>query len=337
MPDRRTFLTLAAGATLAAPLACRGRGPLWDPSAVRRPERSPIAVLPAPRYDAAELVDTVRRGIAACAIDARRKRVVLKPNLVEFDPLGVINTHPVFVAAVVEAFRQEGADAVTVAEGPGHRRDMEYLLRASGLGEQLDDMGAAFVDLNHDRVRRRSLATRFTEFGELWLPETVLGADLFVSLPKLKTHHWAGVTLAMKNLFGIIPGAVYGWPKNPLHWAGLEQSIIDINAAIGVERFNIVDGITGMEGNGPIQGEAKDLGVLVFGADPVAVDATGARLMGLDPWKLGYLASAAEFLGNVGEDRIEMRGEALSRYRADFRVVDDFAHVRIDASAEVRD
>jgi len=330
VPDRREFLRVAAGATAGVALACRrGEPQRWTPAAVRKPARSPVAIVPAASYDEALLLDAVRSGLAAFDLDVRGRRVVLKPNLVEFDPRGVINTHPALVAATIEAFRLGGAREVVVAEGPGHRRDNEYLLSASGLAAQLRDTGARFVDLNHDAVRKVELASRFTDLRALYLPQTVLDADLFVSMPKLKTHHWAGVTLSMKNLFGIVPGAVYGWPKNVLHWAGLGGSIIDINAVLDVPRFNIVDGVLGMEGNGPIQGEAKEVGVLVFGADPVAVDATGARLMSIDPWKIDYLAAVDPFLGNTGDDRIEQRAEPLSRFRTDFAVIDSFAGVKV--------
>jgi len=331
--DRRRFLKIAAGATAATALGCRREeSERWTPAAVRKAARSSVAVVPAPSYDEARLLEAVRGGLALFDdLDVRGRRVVLKPNLVEFDPRGVINTHPALIAATVEAFRLAGAGEVIVAEGPGHRRDNEYLLTASGLAGQLRDTGARYVDLNHDAVRRVELASRFTDLGGLYLPETVLNADLLVSMPKLKTHHWAGVTLSMKNLFGIVPGAVYGWPKNVLHWAGLGGSIIDINAVIDVPRFNIVDGVLGMEGNGPIQGEAKEVGVLVLGADPVAVDATGARLMSIDPWKVGYLAAVDAFLGNVGDDRIEQRAEPLSAFQADFAVIENFAGIKVTA------
>ncbi len=334
MPDRREFLRLsgAAMAAGAAATACRGDAPKWSPAAFRRPDRSRVAILPASRYEGSELRDVVTRGIRLFGPDVRDRRVVLKPNLVEFDPRGVINTHPILIAATIEAFRSLGAREVVVAEGPGHRRDNEYLLRASGLAEQLRDMGAAYVDLNYDAVRRVALPTRFTELSELYLPRTVLEADLFVSMPKLKTHHWAAVTLSMKNLFGIVPGSLYGWPKNVLHWVGLEGSIADINAALDVPRFNIVDGIVGMEGNGPIQGDPREVGVLAFGADPVAVDATCTRLMGLDPWKVGYLAAVEPFLGNVGSDRIEQLGESVTRHRADFAVLEGFEAVKDGSS-----
>jgi len=320
-----------AGGAAAATAACSTPDP-WTAAAIRKPARSSVAILAAPDYDEARLVDVVREGLAMFDLRIRGLGVVLKPNLVEFDPRGAINTHPNLIAATVEAFRLEGARDVVIAEGPGHRRDNEYLIEASGLGAQLRDTGARFVDLNHDAVRRVELKTSFTQLGHLYLPETVLDADLFVSMPKLKTHHWAGVTLSMKNLFGIVPSAIYGWPKNVLHWAGLEGSILDINAVLDVPRFNIVDGILGMEGNGPIQGEPREVGVLLFGEDPVAVDATGARLMSIDPRRLGYLEQADAFLGNVDEDIVEQRGEPLTRFRTNFRVTAPFEEVKIEPS-----
>jgi len=161
----------------------------------------------------------------------------------------------------------------------------------------------------------------------------VLDAELLVSMPKLKTHHWAGVTLSMKNLFGVVPGAVYGWPKNVLHWAGIGASILDINATLEVPRFNIVDGIVGMEGNGPIQGEPKRSGVLVFGADPVAVDATCARLMSIDPWRVSYLADAEAFLGNIADERITQLAEDVDTLRQDFRVLESFETLKLTPRA----
>ena len=108
----------------------------------------------------------------------------------------------------------------------------------------------------------------------------------------MKTHHWVGATLSMKNLFGVVPSGIYGWPKNVLHWVGIEESIVDLHAAFR-HHFAIVDGIVGMEGNGPIQGTAKHVGVLVAGGDPVAVDATCCRIMGIDPMRIRYLQLAA--------------------------------------------
>src|SRR5207244_3664980 len=69
---------------------------------------------------------------------------------------------------------------------------------------------------------------RLTGLEYLYLARTIADADVVISLPKLKTHHWAGATLALKNLFGTLPGICYGWPKNELHWRGIDNSIVDI-------------------------------------------------------------------------------------------------------------
>jgi uncharacterized protein (DUF362 family) len=150
-----------------------------------------------------------------------------------------------------------------------------------------------------------------------------MGVDFVVSMPKLKTHHWAGVTLSMKNMFGIVPGACYGWPKNVLHWAGIDRAILDINAAARPD-FAIVDGIVGMEGNGPTQGKPKTSGVLVFGSDPVAVDATCCRVMGLRPEGVTYLSRAGTMLGHLQADKIQQVGEAIDSVRAPFDVLPAF-------------
>jgi uncharacterized protein (DUF362 family) len=157
----------------------------------------------------------------------------------------------------------------------------------------------------------------------LYLPKTALGVDFLVSMPKLKTHHWAGVTLSLKNMFGIVPGSCYGWPKNVLHWAGIDRAILDINAAARPD-FAIVDGIVGMEGNGPIQGTPKDSGILIFGNDPVAVDATCCRVMGLVPERVKYLSGAGTLLGHLKVDKIQQLGESIASVRTCFAVLPAF-------------
>src|ERR1039458_4246183 len=81
-------------------------------------------------------------------------------------------------------------------------------------------------------------------------------SDFVVSKPKIKTHHWAGVTLGMKNMFGIVPGSKYGWPKNLLHWKGIHRSILDICTTAPVH-FVIADGVIAMEGKGMTVGEGS--------------------------------------------------------------------------------
>jgi len=311
--DRRTLLRgAAAGAAIGITggLGLRAllqEPPLWDEDAFAPPGEARTAVLAAASYEG-PLEAIVLDGLRAIGAKVRGANVLLKPNLVEFDPSTAINSEPRLVAAAVLAFRRLGAASVIVGEGPGHRRDVQDVVVRSGLAEALAEVEASFVDLNATAIRRVRLRSRYTELGELWLPNPVLDADVVVSMPKMKTHHWAQVTLSLKNLFGTLPGRVYGWPKNVLHWAGIEPSILDIAGAVQPS-YAIVDGIVGMEGNGPISGEPVASGVLVFADDPVAADTMGATLMGFDPERIPYIAEAGRFLGQTDRDRILQRGE----------------------------
>lgn len=286
-----------------------------------------MAILPATRYDE-DLTDVISRGLQVVGADVRGRRVLLKPNMVEYESTTTINTNPHVVAAAAEAFLKAGAIEVVVGEGPGHRRDIEYLLEGTGLGRFLGDLRLRFVDLNHDDVREVALKSHYTDLDTMWLPATLLRADFVVSMPKLKTHHWAGMTASMKNLFGVVPGAVYGWPKNFLHVKGIEQSIVDLTATVRPQ-LTIVDAIVAMEGDGPVMGRPRPMGCLVMGTDLAAVDATCARMIGLDPVKMPYLSVAGKFLGNISEGRIEQRGEPPSRYQTQFDVVEPIRRLRL--------
>jgi uncharacterized protein (DUF362 family) len=265
-------------------------------------------------------------------LPVRGKTVLLKPNLVGFDPLGTTNTHPAVIAAARETFSRLGAAVVLIGDGPATERDTQAVLESMRLREFAGPLTGFFVDLNLDDVERVVLKTHASRLKELYLPKTVRGVDFLVSLPKMKTHHWAGVTLSLKNMFGVVPGGCYGWPKNILHWAGIDRAILDINAAARPD-FAIVDGIIGMEGNGPLQGTPKACGVLVLGDDPVAVDSTCARVMGLVPEKIKYLAGAATLLGHIESAKIHQLGENIDCVRTPFAVLKEFKHLRSSGKA----
>ncbi len=283
--------------------------------------KSVVAVVKAASYSE-DLTQKILQGIRECGLDVKGKTVLLKPNLVEFDKDTAINTEVAVVAAAWGAFQSLGA-TVLIGEGPGHRRDAFGIAEEAGY-RGLSKFEASFVDLNRDDV---TSVAKFAEHKEIYLPNTALGADLVVSLAKMKTHHWAGATLSMKNFFGLVPGSVYGWPKNFLHHTGIPVSIIELNR-IFRKTFAIVDGIVGMEGNGPIQGTPKKAGVLVMGTDNIAVDATCCRIMGIDPLKVEYILGAKS-LGIAEESRIEQRGETIASVQTNFELIKEFAHLRI--------
>jgi uncharacterized protein (DUF362 family) len=235
------------------------------------------------------------------------KRVLLKPNLVDSIEGHPASTAPELVDAAIDVLRRLGTAELVVGDGPAFRRDAWPVVEATGLAPVLARRKVPFVDLNYDEPK--PVATRngwFLEEQQLWLPRHVREADLVVSLPKLKTHHWAEVSLSLKNLFGVIPGTCYGWPKNLLHINGIPLSILGLYEILPPV-VSVVDGIVGMEGDGPLFGTPVNHGLVAVGQDPVAVDATCAELMGLSVEDVTYLR-LAKWAG-VGQSRaIEVRG-----------------------------
>jgi uncharacterized protein (DUF362 family) len=290
------------------------------PSFSRPPSR--VMIRTAARYEQ-DLFALIFESLREFQLPVKDKTVLLKPNLVGLDSQGVMNTHPAVIAATRESFLKLGARRVMIGDGPAMDRDTQAIIESVKLKEFTGKLGQDFCDLNIDDVERVELETRASRLKELFLPKTVLGVDFLVSMPKLKTHHWAGVTLSLKNMFGIVPGSCYGWPKNILHWAGIDRSILDINAAAKPD-FAIIDGILGMEGNGPIQGTPRPSGVLLFGDDPIAVDSTACRVMGLLPEKVDYLARAGTMLGHVEATKIQQLGEPIHAVTTPFAVLPEF-------------
>jgi len=326
--NRRRFLlasTTAGAGLLTGGLAWRQR----DEHGLR----AEVFIARANGYETG-LAGIIRSGLAELGVregEIRGKRILLKPNLVEPDASARhINTHPLVVRGAAEAFLSLGAAHVLVAEASGHRRDSLLVLEASGLAEVLREDRLRFYDLNYETGEAMPNRGGHTSLRSWMLPRVLLGADWVVSMPKLKTHHWAGLTLSMKNLFGTVPGIYYGWPKNVLHHEGIPESILDLTATIR-PHFCIVDGIVGMEGDGPIMGAARTSGLLLMGRNPVAVDATGARLMGLDPARVPHIARASGKLGPLRESHIQQRGEAWQALRQDYDLpahIDAFRNLR---------
>ena len=317
--NRRTFLMTSLGtAGLAATWYYLGQD---EPDSAWQ---EPVFIARAASYqtDLAALLLTGFQELGVRPEEIKGKRILLKPNLVETRPgASHINTHPLVVRGAVEAFLKLGAASVVVAEGPGHIHDTLLTLEESGLAQVLWEDKIPFVDLNYDNTFTIANGGRYSRLTALTLPATLKQVDWIVSMAKLKTHHWVGVTLSLKNLFGVMPGAFYGWPKNVLHYAGIDKCILDIAITLK-PHFAIVDGIVGMEGDGPIMGTPKEAGVLVMGRNLAAVDATSGRIMGINPMKVGYLVKAAGRVGPIKEANIPQRGETIAATKSDFQLLD---------------
>lgn len=315
--DRSTLLsrrTLILGSSLAAAAAI--------PLSKRLLPKESVFVARNQSYEK-DLSTTIRDGLLSTGLDPSwlpGKRVLLKPNLVEPQKaIPHMTTHPSVIIAAADVFRRWGA-TVRVGEGPGHVRDTEIALHDSGVGEALDSAELDFCDLNYEEVKWTPNKGRNCKLDGFYFPQSVCEADLLVSMPKMKTHHWVGLTASMKNLYGIIPGIKYGWPKNVLHHNGIPQTVVDINAS-APRTVTIVDGIDCMEGDGPILGSKKWMGLILVGQNLPAVDATAARIMGLRPELIDYL-QLAHRLGPVDQYRIRQTGEAWSELVSPFKILD---------------
>ena len=286
-------------------------------------QRADVFIARHQKYDG-DLVATIRAGLLASGLETVQlegKRVLLKPNLVEPNrDCPQMTTHPAVIVAAAEVFRGYGA-TVSVGEGPGHVRDTEMALIESGVQEALDDAELTFADLNYQRALWVSNQGRSCPLEGFYFPQAVVEADLIVSLPKMKTHHWMGVTCALKNMYGVIPGIHYGWPKNVLHFNGIPQTVFDINASLP-KTITIVDAIECMEGDGPIMGSSKQMGLLLVGTNPTSVDATACRLMGFAPERVPYLRLAGGQLGPLRENHIRQRGERWQELAQAFTILD---------------
>jgi len=315
-PSRRAILALG-GAALAS--AAGVKTVRWATA-----PRAEVFVARNQRYDGT-LVQTIRDGLLACDLQPQQfqgKRVLIKPNLVEpCRQIPYMTTNPAVIVAASEVFRGWGAN-VRVGEAPGHVRDTEMALIESGVGEALADAQLEFADLNYEAVGWRKNRGRVSPLPGIYLPQNVLEADFIVSLPKMKTHHWVGMTCSMKNFYGVLPGIKYGWPKNVLHHNGIPQTVVDINATLQ-NTLSIVDGIDCMEGDGPVLGSKKHMGLILVGCNLPAVDATAARIMGLVPERISYLQLAADRLGPLAENRITQRGERWQDVHSPFKILDE--------------
>lgn len=283
--------------------------------------RPRVALVSCPAYDENVLLSIEKAWQYAGMPDLRGLRVVLKANLVD----GIHNrpayTHPRIIQALIHLARDMGAREITVAEGSAFQRDMHSILENSGYAEMLNRERVEFVDLNYDDVVSISLRGGYTDLKTLLVGRTITSADLVISVPKLKMHHWSTISASVKNLFGIVPGIKYGWPKNTLHMHGIPQSLVELADSLPAPICAVVDGVVGMQGDGPLFGTAVESGIIVAGRELVAVDATCARLMGVKPSDIEFLDFAAwAGVGTIDESKIDIVGEPLTRLKRNFQL-----------------
>jgi len=271
--------------------------------------------------------------------------VFIKPNLVTAQAAAIRPvsrngecTKPEIVMAVAEECLKAGAAEVIVGDGAHTPRYSWKAIKTmdgtTNFAAEAERLNANYTGkvrlacLNADSPEWVEIPTR-TSIGKLAVSSLVAKADVVISIPVLKTHTNAGLTLSMKNFIGTISNDRHGgYPvRKDIHIAGLEQSFIDVVAAIK-PRLAIIDASIGCEGNGPTVDPAQGKGqtvdmkersgswMLLASTDLVAADATAARIISHDPAKIKQFKVASDQgLGQAGEDRIELVGGKLDELR----------------------
>ena len=176
------------------------------------------------------------------------------------------------------------------------------------------------------------LRSWFTGMRSMALPAAVLQADFVVSMPKLKTHHWAGMTCSMKNLFGVVPGAVYGWPKNLLHVRGIHavDPGSDGDGPARVSRSSTPS--SAMEGDGPIMGRPRPLGFPGDGHGSRRRSMPRARASSASIRRRSSISTRpATTSATPTRRRMISGGEAPKRYRTNFDLIESQAKIRLSA------
>ncbi len=283
---------------------------------------SEVAVVYCGSYEMDDVRSAVERGFSLLggpeAFVRPDKKILLKPNWLSADPPEkCVTTHPAVFRAVAEVLQRAGA-RLSYGDSPSFQSP-EAVSKRSGLSAVADELQIPLADF-------KSGKEIFFEAGrqnkKFIVANAVLESDGVISLPKMKTHGFQRMTGAVKNQFGCVPGAL----KSEFHVKvpdayEFARMLTDLNTLIH-PRLYIMDGVMAMEGNGPRGGRPRKMNVLLFSADPIALDATACRMMALDPaWVLTNKAGMEMGAGTYREEDISLLGDPLRDFIAmDFDV-----------------
>lgn len=225
-------------------------------------------------------------------------------------PEKAATTHPALLRAMIRILLEAGADPVVGEDPEGGERDFDV----SGIRKTCSEMDVPLVNLRTERYVESGAGSGGA--GVQYVAERVVAADVLISLPKLKTHGTTTITGAVKNLYGCLPnGTRKANHHRYIRPAAFSNKIVDL-LEVMKPRLSIVDGVIGMEGEGPAAGSPRKVGCIVAGSDPVSVDAVSTAVLGLDPLDVDTTRIAHERgLGEGDLSAIRIRGAPLDALR----------------------
>jgi uncharacterized protein (DUF362 family) len=236
--------------------------------------------------------------------------VVIKPNAGHPAPAETsVNTNPELVAALIQEVRKAEPKEIIIAEAAAVGCDTMKSLKASGIRQAAEKAGAdKIVDIKSDKdLINIPIRDARSDIKKVRLPRFLIEAEHLINLPIFKSHCSMVFTCALKNMKGVVQDKVH----YQMHQTNLAEAMMDLWTVIRPD-LNIADLIRPAEGFGPHTTLPVDMGCLIAGKDPVAVDATACRAVGLDLEKVAYFEPArARGLGYFEEDNIEVRGKRI--------------------------
>jgi uncharacterized protein (DUF362 family) len=240
----------------------------------------------------------------------QKSTVVLKPNAGHLGgPETSVNTSPGLVAAAIKVIRKAEPKEIILAEASAMGCDTSECLESSGIRKAAEDAGIdKIIDIKtHTDLINIPIRDAVSDLTKISLPRFMIEADHIVNLPIFKSHVSMVFTCALKNIKGVVQDRIHYL----MHQTNLADAMMDLWTVVKAD-LTIADLIRPMEGFGPHSGMPRQFDCVVAGKDPVAIDATVCRMVGLDIEKVDYFRAATNRgIGNPEEDKIEIRGNTI--------------------------
>jgi uncharacterized protein (DUF362 family) len=219
-------------------------------------------------------------------------------------------TDPIVVEAIIKKL-EDLPVKVYVVESDATMTNADKAFEATGMKDMCNRNGIEWLNLRHVKDRVKLVVPNGETLKSIIVPRLVTESAV-ISAAKLKTHVNTGVTLGMKNMFGLLPDKF----KGKYHLKGISKVVVDINTVLR-PALTIIDGFVGMEGRGPADGTPVQMNLIIAGTDPVATDATACRIMDVNPFDISHIRKAYE--KGLGSSEAQIVGEKLETVKRAFK------------------
>ena len=232
------------------------------------------------------------------------KRVLIKVNFITVKTWeSGATTDPLVVEAIINRLKTLPVE-IYVVESDATTTNADKAFEVTGMKEMCERNGVECLNLRHVKERVTIPVPNGETLKQVTVPR-IVAESAIISAAKLKTHTSTTVTLGMKNMFGILPDKF----KHKYHLRGINKVIVDVNTVLK-PTITVIDGFIGMEGRGPSGGSPVQMNLIIAGTDPVAVDSTGCRVMGINPHEVKHIRRAHEKgMGSI--DDVDVVGDRL--------------------------